>query len=358
MMSKFFVISIFFIATNLASAETSDFHEAWKGFSEPEIMASGFTHRFASLPLVGSIKIGPRAWSGHYWPSAEGGINVRWNSPGREGFKYKSPTKEQLRYMNMGQLVQLSPTEKYDLFTGHYDYPMKELAESTASKHAPDWAGICHGWAPATLHHSEPTPKMMTNPDGYLIPFGSDDIKALLSYYYAFHHETDSTHQMGLRCFFGRWMGGAKGCEEDLNAGAFHIVMTNMLGLRKEGFVADIDRYKEVWNQPVVAYSSKVLVDNIPKSKKASELAVKEMKVATDFFYVDEVDHPTWNIIHGTKDQHISKRSYVYRLEIDARGNIVGGEWESDDRPDFLWNREKATEFEGILYRLPELLND
>jgi Transglutaminase elicitor len=354
------MLNIFILIASFSAFAFSpnSINEEWKGFSEPEIMASGFTHQFDSLPLEGSVQIGPRAWSGHYWPSAQGGINVRWNTREQEGFKYKSPKKEEVLRMSQAQLAQLSPSEKYDLLTGKYDYPLKELAESAASRTAPDWAGICHGWAPATLFHNEPTPKTAINPDGVVIPFGSSDIKALLSYYYAFHHETESTHQVGLRCFFGPWMGGAKGCDEDLNAGAFHIVISNMLGLRREGFMADVDRFKQVWNQPIVGYRSQILGANLPKSKKAAEAAVREVRIATDFFYVDEVNEPTWDIVHGTKDQKISKRSYLYRVELDRRGQIVGGEWESDERPDFLWNSSRATKFEGILYRLSELLND
>lgn len=353
---RLILVSVLFVS--VAHASTQGILESWKGFSSPDIMASGFTNDMKSLPLEGSVQIGPRAWSGHYWPSREGGINVRWNTPEREGFKYKSPSKEQVRSMSLEQLATLSPSEKYDLYTGKYDYPMKELAATAARRSAPDWAGICHGWAPATLNHNEPTPKVLTNPDGIQIPFGSSDIKALLSYYYAFHHETETSHQIGLRCFFGRWMGGAKACQEDLNAGAFHVVISNMLGLRKEGFMADVDRFKEVWNQPIVGFKSTILADNLKPSKNAADKAVKEMKVATDFFYVDEVDHVTWDVVHGTKEQLIAKRSYTYRLEIDANGKIVGGEWESEDRPDFLWNKEKATSFEGILSHLPELLND
>lgn len=346
------------LVISLSQAEANGILESWKGFSDPEIMASGFTHKLKELPLEGSIDIGPKAWSGHYWPSQEGGINVRWYHPDKEGFKYKSPTKEQVKLMSLNELAALAPTEKYDLFTGHYDYPMKELAATAASRLAPDWAGICHGWAPATLNHNEPTPKVMTNPDGVKIPFGSSDIKALLSYYYAFHHETKGSHQLGLRCFFGRWMGGAKACQEDLNAGAFHIVISNMLGLRREGFMADVDRYKEVWNQPIVAFKSKIVADQLAPSKSAAESAVKEMKIETDFFYVNEVDNVTWDVVHGTKDQLIAKRTYSYNLEINASGNIVGGSWDSDERPDFLWNKEKATTFNGILSLLPQLLND
>lgn len=194
--------------------------------------------------------------------------------------------------------------------------------------------------------------------EGILIPFGSSDIKALLSYYYAFHHETESSHQVGLRCFFGGWLGGANACQNDLNAGAFHIVISNMLGLRKEGFIADVDRFKQVWNQPVVAYKSKILADNLGPSNGAASSAVKEMKVATEFFYADESDHDTWEVAHGTREQMISKKDYLYTLEIDAAGRIVGGSWDSEERPDFMWNKEKVTEFTGILSQLPALLND
>lgn len=356
MMIRMMILLVLSIST--AQASTKSILEAWKGFSSPEIMAAGFTHKLSELPLAGTIEIGPKGWSGGYWASQKGGINIRWNTPSQEGFKYTSPTKTQVMNMSLAELATLAPTEKYDLLTGNYDYPMRALAATAANEHAPDWAGICHGWSPAAINHNEPTPKVLTNPDGIQIPFGSSDIKALLSYYYAHHHKTDSSHQIGLRCFFGSWMGGARACQEDLNAGAFHIVISNMLGLRKEGFVADVDRYKQVWNQPVVAYESKVLSNNLPVSKNAATSAVKEMKISTTFFYVDESDNSTWEVVHGTKEQFISKKVYEYNLEINAAGEIVGGTWESKERPDFLWNKEKATEFKGILSHLPELLND
>jgi hypothetical protein len=341
------------LSFNLAQA-----FEGWKGFSAPDIMASGFIHQFQQLPLEGSMQIGPKAWSGHYWPSQEGGINIRWNSPKPEGFKYKSPSLMQLKQMSEKEIAQLSPTEKYDILKGDYEYALKELAATATSKTAPDWAGICHGWAPAALHHAEPTPKVLTNKDGIRIPFASSDIKALMSYYYAFHHETESTHQVGLRCFFGRWMGGARACDEDLNAGAFHIVMTNMLGLRQEGFVADVDRYREVWNQPVVAYRSKVLAHGLKPHKEAAEGTTQELRILTEFTYVNEVEKVTWDVVHGTKNQILTTREFVYRIELNSRNEIIGGAWESDDRPDFLWNREKAKKFVGILNRLSDLLND
>lgn len=337
----------------------SAINEEWKHYSAPEIMDANFVHAVEALPLEGTM-LGDhtRGWSGHYWPSKEGGVNIRWNTPGRAGFKYASPTREEVTAMTLEQRAGLSATEKYDLFLGLYDYPLKEEAKGTANKDAKDWAGICHGWSPASLHHEEPTAKIMTNPDGIQIPFGSADIKALLSYYYAFYREVESTYQVGLRCYFAGWTGGTmRACDEDLNAGAFHIIIANRLGIKKEGFLMDVERFNEVWNQPVVGYKTKILDAYLPPKKKAAKSAVREMRVATELFYTDESD-PQWDVVYGTKNQVISKKDLQYRLEIDAQGKIVGGVWESKVRPDFFWFKGKETKFEGIFSRLPELLND
>ncbi len=261
--------------------------------------------------------------------------------------------------MSLEELALLSPSEKYDIYSGQYNYPMKKLVYKSVSKRAPDWAGICHGWAPASTHHNEPTPKIVTNPDGIQVPFGTADIAGLLSYFYAkqYEHE-DGINQVGRRCSFGSWLGGTRTCDEDLNAGAFHIIMTNMIGLRNQGFMVDVDRYKEVWNQPVYGYKTVILADNLAPSPGAATSAVKEMVVATDFLYVDESDNLTWDVVHGTKEQMIGVKKYQYRLEINSAGLIVGGAWESKDRPDFLWNKPKAPAFTGILSLLPTLLND
>lgn len=345
-----------FIMSSLANANSN--FEAWKGFSDPEIMDAGFTHEFSKLPLQGSIDINPRGWSGDYWASKKGSINYRWNAEKPEGFKLKSPTQIEAPYMSTSQLAALAPSEKYDLLIGNYEYPLRKEVEDVASKLSADWAGICHGWAPAALNHHEPTPKLLKNPDGLMIPFGSSDIKALLSYYYAFHAEDENTHQVGLRCFFGRWMGGARGCDEDLNAGAFHIVMTNMLGLKGEGFVADIDRFREVWNQPIVGYESEVISTRLAPSEFAAKATAYELRIRTELFYVNESLENTWESAFGTDNQKISSRLMQYRVELNRENKIVGGSWESDERPDFLWKRNKVTQFKGLFYRLPELLND
>ncbi|MGE3611156.1 MAG: hypothetical protein AB7I27_16310 [Bacteriovoracaceae bacterium] len=344
-------------STQFAFASQNMNPEPWEGFSEPEIMGSGFTHRFNELPLEGSIDTSTKAWSGDYWASNKGGINYRWNAVKKVGFDYESPTREQALALGQDYLAQLSPSEKYDLLIGSYDYPMKKAARADVSKMASDWAGICHGWAPASLHHNEPTPKVLTNPDGVKIPFGSSDIKALLSFYYANFTDKLEYGQAGMRCYFGRWMGGMRGCDQDLNAGAFHIVLANKIGLQKEGFVVDVDRYRQVWNQPAIGYKSQVISEE-EVGFGAASTAVRVLRVVTQFTYVDEQDPNSWEPVKGTENQKNTTVEYTYLLELDAYDRIVGGKWISAIRPDYIWFKKKETVFKGILSRLPELLND
>ena len=328
---------------------------AWEGFSNPAILSSGFTNNIFSLPLEGAAQYtGPRFWSGPYWPHKQAGINYRWASPRRETFKYTSPSLKQLKKMSLNEKVALSPSEKYDILAGRYDYPLRAEVASKVSPTAQDWEGICHGWVLATLHHAEPKPKTLKNKDGISIPFGSSDIKALISYYYA--ESPEVADQVGLRCNFGTWTGGAVECDQDLNAGAFHIILTNKIGLEHEGFVMDVERYSEVWNQPIIAYRSREMGRFYP-GRTAARGTQFEIRMQTEVFYINEAA-PSWNTLHGTNQQAMVYRVVQYRLEIDSYGNIIGGEWESEDRPDFIWQRKRETNFTGLLNLLPRLLND
>ena len=331
-------------------------YEAWEGFSAPEIIGSGFTHNLFALPLEGSVELkGPKHWSSDYWPSQKGGINLRWNSASKKGFDYRSPSLPELRQMSAKNLSELAPSEKFDILTGRYNYPLKKEVAATVSPKADEWEGICHGWVVATTFHNEPTPKNLRNADGIEVPFGSADIKALISYFYAI--DQGPADNMGHRCDLAKWTGGAKECDQDLNAGAFHILIANKIALKGEGLIMDVDRLKEVWNQPIVSYKSKILGSGSP-SRGAARSAVTEYKISTELFYVDETDESTWAIVHGTDNQKISKKDLIYTIELNAQNEIVGGNWISDVRPDFIWQKAKAKTFGGMFAMLPELLND
>lgn len=312
---------------------------------------------FFLLPLQGKVKDKTKFWSGNYWPFNRGNINVRWNTPTQFGFNLDSPNVLEASLMTTEQLMGLSPTEKFDLLLGRYDYPLKEEVATRANPGAAAWEGICNGWAPATLNHNEPTPKEFTNPDGITVPFGSSDIKALLSYYYAYIHKIETNQQMGRHCAGGRWQNWNQDCESNLNPGSFHIALTNNVGIRNKSFLVDIDRYEEVWNHPIVGYYSQNLGD-IPLTGKESLGTARKLKIRTRIIYVDEATQNTWDPIMETPLQKTVNREYAYELHLDANNTIIGGEWLSNDRPDFLWMMGPTKNFLGLMEGLEKLLDD
>lgn len=328
--------------------------ETWDQYSNPDIMNPYFNRDFYQLPLSGIIKDKTKYWSSDYWPLNKGNINYRWYAKVKTGFNLKSPDLSTARRMSVPQLAELSPAEKYDLFTGRYDYPLKKEVEKRSNPNALSWEGICHGWAPATLNHSEPTPKLLRNPDGIEIPFGSSDIKALLSYYYANGFEVPDTFQMGRRCFRGRWTNRDRDCNQDLNAGAFHIVLTNRLGLNGNGLIGDLNRFTQVSNKPIISYQSKVLKKLRP-GNRAAPGTTEVVRLSTTITFVRDMGHD-WRPVLGTKKQYYQQAFYTYDIELNSQGIILGGEWVSKDRPDFLWLKPKPRQFEGVLSRLGELL--
>lgn len=324
-------------------------HLPWERESDPLIMSRNMNHFFHELPLEGKIKNKKRLWSGHYWPFRSGSINYRWYAKDKIGFNLNSPTRDEVKKMTLPELAALSPSEKYDLYTGRYDYPLKAQVEKLANPKALIWEGICHGWAPATINHDEPRPKVLTNPDGIEIPFGSTDIKALLSYYYAYGFHVNSTNQMGRRCE------NDKNCHEDLNAGAFHIVLTNRIALEGKSFVIDTQRWIEVWNNPIKEYSSVILKDNLPPINTSARGTAKVVRLRTTITIPGDGEN-RWQPILGTAFQDEEKIIYEYDLDIDSKGEIIGGLWRSQNRPDFLWHKAPPYRFDGLLYKLGHLL--
>lgn len=346
-------MKVFFFSVLLSLSAFADVNEAWQPASDPFIMGE-YVAKFSQLPASGRSEGETKFWSGDYWALNRGNINYRWNANTPRGFNLDSPSRERVLRMSERELSILSPAEKYDIFVGRYDYPLKQAVSKIANKRADEWEGICHGWAPAAANHNEPTPKVMTNPDGIQVPFGSADIKGLLSYYYSHGFQVDNTYQMGLRCF-GRSSRGA--CKNDLNAGAFHLILTNRIGLQKKSFIADLVKSNEVWNHPVWAFKSKISKTGIRVDRDSAMGTVAIIRVKTEISYTNESEN-FWETLMGTSRQDVMEKHYEYDLELDASGAIVGGKWKSSDRPDFIWTKAKPEVFEGNLSRLGELLND
>lgn len=298
------------------------------GYNDPGTIDPTFERRFDALPLEGKMTRTP--WTDSYWPRNKGGISYRWVTD--EAHDYPWLSKDEVFALSADEVAALSPAEKYDLYVGAYDFPLAKRERSRNGAHEPGWAGYCHGWTPAALHYDEPGPVTMTNPDGLEIAFGASDVKALLS---LFEGEVVRTRFRRQELPFkvdtrvvGTLCGSANPADPactDANPGAFHVVMTNLLGLRGEGFGIDATNTREKWNQPVHRFVSTVLGRRNP-SAGANPKAVEEVLVRSDVTYTFEI-HPTWEKTTDTELHEDVTKSYTYTVELDAGGAVVGGQW-------------------------------
>jgi hypothetical protein len=319
----------------------------WDPSNDPSRFGGPYEMRMEALPLHGSSDPTRIPWSETYWPSNEGSINIRWNAAGRPGFGLKSPTLEELKLMGPAAIAQLSPTEKFDIYRGSYDYPLKKLVASTdARPRAPDWAGICDGWSVAAIEYREPRAVTRVNPDGIVIPFGASDVKGLLSYTAA-RQKLDSI-VIGRYCPFGIRL-GFPNCR-DLNPGSYHVILANELGIKRQAFPADIEPGREIWNQPVIGYEFEIL------GSAVSTDAPKALHIRAKLHYVDELEHPRFDPVTGTAEWRSDVQVSEYILELDSQSRITGGDWLTKYRhPDVFWRPTRPIQFTGEFERLLEI---
>jgi hypothetical protein len=287
-------------------------------------------------------------------------------------FNTKPPALAQLRTWTESQIAQLSPAEKFDLARGDYDYSMTQRVRGMYNARDAYWEGICHGWAPASVNEPEPQPTVFVNKDGIRIPLGSADVKAILDYAYGDTKYSSAIRSMGNMCktnLTHNSNAGGGSCA-DVNAGAFHVVATNYIGLRGQAFVADLSRGHEIWNNPVYAYSFKVLGQSRTILKNSAKGTVRNVRVRFEGYTPSDDQRlpPQWEATTAKYDAEgnrleqelgevigaldptpfagkyaYEKLHYEYWLDIDAAGQIIGGSWISDDRPDYIWMKNRLS---------------
>lgn len=322
--------------------------EAWDVINQPSRFGRQFETKFENLARSGQLTKLP--WSDSYWATQRAGIAYRWMAPSFPPFGYTLPSERTVSSMSSEEISKLSPAEKLDIFMGRYDFPTVISERRRTNPGAAAWEGLCHGWAPAALEFAEPNPVTLSGANGIKIPFGSSDVKALLSWYMALHNPV-SAIGLGGRCNFSGNLGMSTAPCRDANAGAFHIVLTNLISKYREGFIADISRAAEVWNQPVYGYRTRELSRQRP-SIGAARGTTQEVIVETVLQYSVEIE-PQWNALGQLAERPaVGATVYRYRLELDSQGKIIGGDWLQDARPDFLWMQQRG-EF-GINYKTIE----
>ncbi|CAI5741707.1 unnamed protein product [Hyaloperonospora brassicae] len=316
--------------------------------------------KLADLPMEGSKTHAP--WPGPYWAMGGDNINVNWTreilmSPSE---KYAKAFGLDVKTVQDGVSLSLgidgAPSkvfcEEASFCTTNYgpDVSCARRAPTTQGFCIANWNGACHAWAPCSIMEEEPRCPVIYNG----ITFTPLDIKGLLTTLYdesrvpmvligtRYYSEPDSKDE------YGRHTSPAY---RDLNPAMFHIAAANILGIFHHSFVVDKSANGEVWNQPVRGYkiyeqTNMTLeeaaqtfygLEKYPWNAAAKSIVYIKMRLS----WVSESNEEGSMLeTPGMLDKYTSGEYYIYLLEIDGDGNIIGGEWlyESNDiHPDFLW---------------------
>jgi hypothetical protein len=349
--------SLLLALTACGDAQTpASLKEAWDVRNDPRIMNSDYELNIDHLPSVG--RVSGEVWADDYWASKNGGISYRWQT---QEISYPLQSASS---MSAEAIARLSPAEKFDLYRGdgRWDLTLSERARThvlaTVPGSAayipgfsiPGWEGLCHGWAPASMLYKEPKAVVVKNPQGQQISFSSSDIKALLTLNIHLAAPNDK-RLVGARCEDSA--ASAHISCRDANAASFHLILTNEVGVRKKSFVVDVVASEQVWNHPVLGFTTKVQAPVAKASPGAAPGTKFEAEVETDMVFL--VESAPNAQAHGVNNHQFERtKHYRYVLELDASKSIIGGRWLQDDHPDFIW-RQNTPNLSPLLSGLDQL---
>ena len=212
------------------------------------------------------VSADPVPWSGHWWPFVYGGIGT--------GLNYRGHP---------------SPLEKYLLLTtgitsgSALDWYLENYYDPAAD----DWWGLCPAYARSAVVETYPVyPSVHNN-----IVFRVGDKKGLLA---LCHDSRDGV------------------VYAPATAVNFHFWLLNYLRDQKKAIAMDLGAGDEVWYFPVYAYEMTTV-----RGRLTEDVTVK-------IFYAAHRS-PDYR---GT--QEMEKGPFTYTLDLDAQGNIVGGQWTGD----------------------------
>lgn len=325
-------------------------------------------------------------WSGDYWPIYMGEIAKPYSNSSfprsrnwKENSDYILNTLPNIDTINSSSADDLSPSAKYDLLIGDANMTLTKamLADGQSyfekKSSVETWMGICHGWAPAAYmeKRAKHSIKVMAMDGKTKITFYPSDLKALASLLWA--KTSPPSRFIGSRCNIrhpnidenGRIID--QNCF-DTNPGTWHLSVVNSIGVLKRSFILDATYDYEIWNQP--AYSYEYTYFNPETGKETHNLSealvskedfkndkfhkwrndprtVSFVGIAMKFTYIAETIPNKNKIDAEGRDRRVAV-NYLYDLELDAQGNIIGGEWYHQEHPDFLWTPPHSTVAKSI----------
>lgn len=264
------------VARSAASRQASVFKQCW---NKP------FTWRFSELPVRATVPNDRVPYAGYIYPDNQGGCDVVLA-------KYD-------RAFHGGRTLAMS--HEYADIANHQVPLGGGRFRRFNSVGTPYWAGHCNGWTAAAIRHAEPQRPVIRNG----VTFRPADIKGLLAELYVY-----SQHEL------------LAGSGQAVNAGLLHAILANWIGLNGHPVGMDKDPGHEVWNFPIYGYAS-----------KATQLQPHLVEVQTNLAYVDLLPEEQHRAPKNSKTLY-----FHYTLELNARGEIIGGEYIGDSNQlDMLW---------------------
>lgn len=250
------------------------------------------------------------------------------------------------------------------------------------------WEGICHGWSTAAGVIPRPTgTATFILPNGRRLNFYPSDIKGLVSLTWANSIIQDSlivdgrTDQVsgggvimqGLRCNddsaetdeWGRYYDAkpdpySRKLESrcaGVHPALWHIALTNLIGKQGRSFVVERKISEQVDNHPMYSYTGsyfnpytgkygslndtlRPLTNRDQFFKFRNQSARYIVGVKMEIRYIDW-ERPNRSSTDAPSMDKTDTQEMLYDLELDANGNIVGGQWRADEvgKPTWLFNR-------------------
>jgi hypothetical protein len=156
-----------------------------------------------------------------------------------------------------------------------------------------------------------------------------------------------------------------------VNAGLWHQIVVHQLGVAKRSLIIDATYDPEVWNQPLFEYfysyfnpltrqatrtlqNATIKMDSFihdPFKRRRTRQGVSLLGIAMDVTFIATTP-PNHNFSNSPDDDRRITLRYLYDLELDDKGQIVGGQWYTSRPPDFLWVPPAGTRPSSIAEQL------
>ncbi len=365
------ILILLLLIPQLTFAITFEQTDDLEKFSGNKLVTNLYTIREKNLEKI-NLDLDP--WKGYHWPINMGLLANRYNDPNfsvqgtwrfcHDQFINNPPAN----FIANGKIKELSPAEKYDLLIGDENFSLTKKmweagdVEMRRTGEIARWAGISHGVSLASMNMPAPKNpvKIWSVGKKHLITFSPDDIKALGALLWgtgAFNATT-----LGKRCKENtptRDNNGRVTNMEcfDVHPGKLHLALVNYLGVNKKPFYFDGSFNTPIWNYPVLGYEFKYFNPRKPQWKRPLKNAIiakrnfrndrfNRYRQSEAKFIVGVEAKILFNPYRPPNRDNSSNKPrtniYRYDLELDADYNIIGGEWHTARRPDFIWHPPKG----------------